>query len=539
MQKALSPFFQVSLCTVGYLLTHSDITYAQVTPDNTVNTQVNQIDNVAEITGGETRGNNLFQSFQDFSVLTGNEAFFDNANNISNIFSRVTGGNISNIDGAIRANGSASLFLINPAGIIFGENASLNIGGSFYGSSASSILFEDGEFSAADFDNPPLLTVNAPIGLGFRDNPGSIENKSVSNDVGLKVNTGEALNFVGGDISLNGGKLTAPEGNIQLGSIAKEGIVNLQESPQGFNLVYEAIENFGNIQLTNSAFINVDGEQGGIVRLQGGQISLLDGSQISSSTSGLGVGNDITVTTQNLFIQENARIAVSTLSQGEGGNIDINASNSVELIGTGVAEFQQNFIVGGINGILSFSTPGTGLLAGSSGSGRSGEININTSSLKLQNGSFIFSPTFNLGNSGNINIEATQVEIIGSSIASVALVESLGDAGNIRINTDNLFLSDASYILGNTFGDGDGGDIFIDASNSVELLRTPEGAVLQTGIFPNSFGGTGNSGDITINTSRLSIQDGAGIASVSGGIIGGAVANRQGGAAGNIDINGY
>ena len=142
------------------------VTLAQVTTDGTVNTQVNQNGNSAEITGGETRGGNLFHSFQDFSVPTGNEAFFNNANDISNIFSRVTGGNISNINGAIRANGSASLFLINPAGIIFGENARLDIGGSFYSSSASSILFEDGEFSATDLTTPPVLTINAPIGLG-------------------------------------------------------------------------------------------------------------------------------------------------------------------------------------------------------------------------------------------------------------------------------------------------------------------------------------------------------------------------------------
>jgi large exoprotein involved in heme utilization and adhesion len=60
-----------------------------------------------------------------------------------------------------------SIFLINPAGIVFGEGARLDIGGSFYGSSASSILFEDGEFSATDLDNPPLLTVNAAINLGI------------------------------------------------------------------------------------------------------------------------------------------------------------------------------------------------------------------------------------------------------------------------------------------------------------------------------------------------------------------------------------
>ncbi len=140
MKKALLFTFQIGLCILGCFYTSS--TQAQVTSDSTVNTQVNQNGNVAEITGGETRGGNLFHSFQDFSVPVNNEAFFNNAESIANIFSRVTGGNISNIDGLIRANGSASLFLINPAGIVFGEGARLDLGGSFYGSTADSILFK-------------------------------------------------------------------------------------------------------------------------------------------------------------------------------------------------------------------------------------------------------------------------------------------------------------------------------------------------------------------------------------------------------------
>ena len=153
-------------------------TSAQITTDGSTDTTLTPTDNGTKIDKGDRDGDNLFHSFGEFSVPTGSEAFFNNANDIFNIFFRVTGGNISNIDGLIRANGTANLFLINPAGILFGNNARLQIGGSFYGSTADSILFLDGiEFTATDIQRP-FLTINAPIGLRFRDNPEAIVNQS-------------------------------------------------------------------------------------------------------------------------------------------------------------------------------------------------------------------------------------------------------------------------------------------------------------------------------------------------------------------------
>ena len=177
----------MSLSALGCCLI-ANTAEGQIIPDGSLPTNVERQGRITEITGGERAGNNLFHSFQDFSVPTGNEAFFNNGLDISNILSRVTGGNISNIDGLIRANGTANLFLVNPAGIMFGDNATLEIGGSFFGSTATGIEFADGtEFVSTNTDNP-ILTINAPVGLNLRDTTGEISSTaSLSSDRSLTL----------------------------------------------------------------------------------------------------------------------------------------------------------------------------------------------------------------------------------------------------------------------------------------------------------------------------------------------------------------
>jgi filamentous hemagglutinin family protein len=176
--------FISGLLTPGMMLTAilfwSGCANAQVTSDGTTNTIVNPNANNFTILNGVEKGNNLFHSFSNFSVPTGAWATFDLINTpaITTIFSRVTGGSASNIDGLIRTINSTSpvsLFLMNPGGMIFGPNASLNIGGSFVATTANSIKFADGiEFSAQSPLSQPLLTMSVPIGLQMGSNSGAI-----------------------------------------------------------------------------------------------------------------------------------------------------------------------------------------------------------------------------------------------------------------------------------------------------------------------------------------------------------------------------
>ena len=150
----------------------SNSAWSQVIPDNSLNTQVTNNQNNILINGGTQAGSNLFHSFKEFSVGEGQFAIFNNGLDIQNIFSRVTGRSISQINGLVNSQGAANLFLINPNGIVFGENGAIAVGGSFFATTANKVIFADGfEFNTNTLNN--ILTVSRPVGLGL-NNPGQI-----------------------------------------------------------------------------------------------------------------------------------------------------------------------------------------------------------------------------------------------------------------------------------------------------------------------------------------------------------------------------
>ncbi len=498
---------------------------AQIIPDNTTNTLATPQGNIIEINGGIRATGNLFHSFNQFSVPAGDTAFFNNALDIGNIFSRVTGGSISQIDGIIQANGTANLFLINPNGIVFGFDAFVDIGGSFLATTADTVNFaDDTQFSATNTQIQPILTVSAPIGLGFGSMPGSIINQSI-----LEVLPGETLALVGGDVFIEGGVLIAPEGRIELGSVAGNNLVNLTPLAQGFTLNYDGLQNFQDISLSQAAFVDVSGDQGGEIQIQGRRVTLIEDSAVVSdtfgaeaggnlivrasefvemsgdatvfatTTFGTGAAGNLLIETGKLIIRDGAFVETPTLAEGSAGDLTVIASELVELVGTtSDGEFPS--------GLFAEVTEGA--------TGAGGTITIETQQLIVKDGAQVSASTFGAGAAGDLIVKASEsVELLNegpSGLFARVGEGAVGDGGKITIDTQRLIVKDGAQVSTDTFGVGNAGDLMVNASESVELLGTTISGLAASGLFAQvGEGAVGNGGTLTIATARLTVVDGA------------------------------
>ncbi|NEQ65472.1 MAG: filamentous hemagglutinin N-terminal domain-containing protein [Symploca sp. SIO2D2] len=545
------------------LLENRALAQSNIVPDNTLGAGENSIVipnvnglPVEVITGGAQRGQNLFHSFLEFNIDVGRGAYFFSGDAaIQNILARVTDVNPSEILGTLGTLGDSqpNLFLINPNGIIFGEDSKLDVGGSFVATTANAIgLGDAGRFSASEPDSSNLLNINPDVFFFNRlSNQAQIVNRSTATtpvlgdfinglplESGLQVLEGKSLLLLGGDVRLDGGILRAPGGRVELGGLSEVGVVELNADGDNFSLSFPDNVARANVSLTNGAGVTAAAGGGGSIAISAQTVDILGGSRIltgiapglgsvdskagdieinatgtvtiselssiGNSVFGIGDGGDIEIAIGSLEVTNGAFLSASTLGEGTAGSVRIRASDRIRFDGVGS------------NGVPSAAISGVALGA----VGDSGDIEIITGSLEVTNGAFLSTSTLGEGTAGSVRIRAidtVRFNGVGSngiySTASSSVGQgAVGDGGDIEIITGSLEVTNGGFLSANTFGEGNAGNIKITATDTVRFFDN----AVSDGIpnYASSSVGqraVGNGGDIEITTGSLEITNGAGL----------------------------
>ncbi|MGB3758237.1 MAG: filamentous hemagglutinin N-terminal domain-containing protein [Rivularia sp. (in: cyanobacteria)] len=514
-------------------------TLAQIIPDKTLGSESSVVTPVnpqrERIDGGAIRDRNLFHSFTEFNIGEGKEAYFSNPVAIENIFSRVTGSNPSRIFGKLGVLGDANLYFLNPNGIFFGENASLDIKGSFFASTASSVNFANGEnYSAINPSTPPLLSVNvkAPIGLQFEGGEGDIDNQ------------GNLI--VGKDLSLNANNLTL-QGNIEAGknlTLTAQDTVKVRDSVEkpfiaaaSGNLLIQGKENVDIFALNHSnsglfsagdmTLSSVNPVVGDIHFWSGGNFQI---EKLDKSKGYLFSFYDPIIRSQgdvSIFGYQGASLHILA-----GGKVDINTVIITNPDTTG----------GSINPVATPNLANVTLSDGTSlvidGSKkptldiRDGvdPAVIGNPLGTLGDSGIFFDPSINLVNPPGSNSVATSADItigdvfIADSNGTVLLTNQyqpnpLLEVGDITINGDGVF---GIGIDARGFG-SNGSDVYLDSRSNINLngsLTNPFSGINTSAI--NDLSNFGSAGDITLLAGKqVSMLDNLFIATnVDGGLVG-------------------
>ncbi len=447
-------FFFIFVGIVSFLNFGAPLIHAQVVLDGTLGSSgaLSGPDYRISADLGKQAGTNLFHSFNQFDINTGETATFTGSDTVSNIISRVTGGSGSWIDGALRSEiPGANLYLLNPHGVMFGPNSSLDISGSFHVSTADYLrLGENGRFDAALPENS-ILTADPPSAFGFLAD----ETYGISVEGTLNVSEGQTLSLTGGNIEITGGQLAAQSGHIDIASVASPG--EIRPADTGFDI--SAFERHGEISLSGSAVLNVSGNRAGDIHIRGGRFLISDVGSAVASMTGYEDGGGIDIETSgDLVVINGAEIFTETLADGRSGDIRLTADN----LG----------IVGG--GVYSVNTNGTGD-----------------------------------GDTGNISFSANSLFLTGGGIFTHTRGE--GQGGNITLDTVYTELSEGGKITAATLGSGKGGDVSLIADDSLNIsgfsVISEEKGLYSLSALESSAMASGHGGNISVFTGTLSVKD--------------------------------
>jgi filamentous hemagglutinin family protein len=500
---------------------------------------------------GET---NLFHSFGDLSVGNGHTAAFQNlqadgmtpvvtsASGVNNIIGRVTGGNPSNIFGTIDSQTgfpNANLFLINPAGIVFGPGAALNVGGSVNFSTADYLRMGIGnELFYADLGRSSTLSSAPVTAFGFLGTtaPRAIEVRGSN----LTVGAGNTVTLVGGEsgftdtasgttpggVSLtNGAMVTAPGGSINLVSLGptSTGVeVDVTPEPGGTTSLPTGLPSLGTVTASDGSTVSVSGSaanaDGGAIVIQGGRLALAGNSSMVANGSGTGNAGSVSVQTATVVLTSDGPAAPSSVTAGGGsggGSLDFSSATSFSAQH---ASLQADSIMIGaspaIGSAIDFSD--------TSLQGRS--FNLSAETLAFTNTAVTADAT-NATSPGTLIVNSPNVTLIDSQITATALDSAWAV---LDFQQASSFASTNGILTAQALGAGQWGSISIGHAGSQSLgltNTTVEGGTLAlTGAAISIVGGnttahatSGTTGTVTIHTNQFALADNAAISTVTSG----------------------
>ncbi len=394
---------------------------------------------------GQQRGNNLFHSFQNFSVFAGEKVTFLGPSDLHTVIARVTGGNLSELNGElILPKPGVNFYFVNPAGIQLGPKVKLDTQGSFHFSDGDYLGFADqSTFSA--YRDEPILTTAAPEQFGF------LAARSDS------------------EIVLKGSQLEVPE-QITISA------ANQLKIEYGSQLVASAVDIRAQLAILQRANITAKGNSSGLGKITikvGERLQLQNRTRLSSTSSEEYAAGHIVLEAPWLEVDgsgdepdEGSLINAYTRNQGNGGVIEVKSEHIV-------MRDDATFNVGSYDSAL----------------GKGGNIRIQTGSLLMQDQALMWSGTFGAGNAGQIDIQAQQLILEDqSAIASTTFSSGLG--GNVKLQVfGQLELLNESVIMSGTEGTGAAGNvsILLGAGDLVSFLDNGESRVSVGSGVENAF----------------------------------------------------
>lgn len=504
---------------------------------------------------GQIHGSNLFHSFSAFNLTNAESATFTGPAGITNVLGRVTGGGASSIDGQISSQiAGANLYLINPNGMLFGPNATLNVTGSFHASTASYIRLEDGGRFDAGTPGNSVLSAAPPAAFGFLGSPGVL---SVDQSA-LKLSAGQTLSLVAGDVIITGRARTAsgtavypgdagfgcntsclraPGGKIQIAAVAPD-----MEVPSDFS-IFNATAAAGSVAIGDHVLVDVSGDAAGSIFIRAGQFTTrLSEFRASAATAVNGASVAVSIGTAGMTSLDDALIVARPGENARTGTVGINAGTIDLLNGTRIetGSCSGSGCAKGSGGAISLSAAGRIALQGighdgdgvaianntqssASSGANAGAISLTAGPELYADQASITSFTGSKGNAGAVTLVARQVVLengtlirsnTGASIGGVGGGSAGGGGGGGSGGGGSGSGTGSGSTGGGGTGNGTGGGATTAGNGGIVSIRADERITLRQDVDVGSNSATsGNAGNVTLEAPVIEILNGSRVGS--------------------------